>query len=135
MELRIKGKATLAVAYEHTAASVGSGLLEVFSTPDMIGLMENAAQASVLPYLEEGQGTVGIRMEVDHLAATPIGQTVWAESELVEIDGRMLTFKVSAYSNIEKIGEAVHKRCIIYNDRFLAKMNAKYGSGAKLRGE
>lgn len=126
MEKGVKGRAELTVEYKNTAAAVGSGLLEVLSTPDMIALMENAAQSSVLPYLEDGQGTVGIRMEVDHLAAVPIGQTVWAETELTEVNGRMLTFRVSAYSAVEKIGEGVHKRCIILNDRFVAKMNAKY---------
>jgi Predicted thioesterase len=92
----------------------------------MIALIEQAAQQSVNPYLEEGQGTVGIRLEVDHLAATPIGVKVWAETELIEIDKRVLTFKVAAYSDVEKIGEGIHKRCIISQDRFLEKMNGKY---------
>lgn len=126
MELGIKGYAELIVKKEDTAAAVGSGLLEVFSTPSMIALMEKTAQESILNYLEEGQGSVGIRMEADHLAATPVGQKVWAESELVEVDKRILTFKITAYSEVEKIGEAIHKRCIIYNDRFVEKMNAKY---------
>lgn len=126
MEIGIKGRAELTVKYENTAASVGSGLLEVLSTPDMIGLMENAAQASVLPFLEDGQGTVGIRMEVDHLAAVPIGETVWAESELTAVEGKMLTFRVAAFSRVEKLGEGVHRRCIIASDRFLAKMQEKY---------
>ena len=126
MEIGIKGYSEMTVEPKDSAASVGSGLLEVFSTPSMVALMEKTAQDSILPYLEQGQGSVGIRMEVDHLAATPIGQKVHAESELIAIDKRILTFKITAYSEVEKIGEAVHKRCIIFNDRFLEKINERY---------
>ena len=126
MEIGIKGYAETTVDQSNVASSVGSGLLEVFSTPSMIALMEKAAKDSVDPYLEEGQGSVGIRLEVDHLAATPLGQKVWAESELIEIDGRVLTFKETVYSKKEKIGQGIHKRCIISNERFLAKMKARY---------
>ena len=126
MEIGIKGYAETTVDRRNVASSVGSGLLEVFSTPSMIALMEKAAKDSIVPYLEEGQGSVGIRLEVDHLAATPIGQKVWAETELTEIDGRVLTFSVDVYSEKEKIGQGIHKRCIITNERFLAKVLAKY---------
>ena len=126
METGIKGYAETIVDQSNVASSAGSGLLDVFSTPHMIALMEKAAQDSIIPYLEEGQGSVGIRLEVDHLAATPIGQKVWAESELTAIDGRVLTFQVNVYSEKEKIGQGLHRRCIITNERFLAKMKAKY---------
>ena len=129
METGIKGYAEVTVNENNTAAAAGSGLLDVFSTPAMIGLMEKASQESVNSYLEPGQGTVGIRLEVDHLAATPIGEKVWAETELIAIEGKVLTFKVEAFSRIEKIGEGIHKRCIIGESRFLDKMNGKYGSG------
>ena len=127
METGIKGYAETTVSESNTAATAGSGLLDVFSTPAMIALIEKAAHESVGKYLEENQGTVGIRLEVDHLAATPVGEKVWAETELIEIDGRILTFKVEAYTNVEKIGEGIHKRCIIFNDRFIEKTNARYG--------
>lgn len=126
MEVGIKGYSETVVSKENTAASVGSGLLEVFSTPSMVGLMENASKASVAPFLEPGQSTVGMRLEIDHLAPTPIGVKVWAESELIEISGKILTFKVSAYTDVEKIGEGIHKRCIITTEKFLSRMNAKY---------
>ena len=126
METGIKGFAETIVDRSNVASSVGSGLLDVFSTPNMIALMEKAAKDSIAPYLEEGQGSVGIRLEVDHLAATPIGQKVWAESELTEINGRVLTFTVDVYSEKEKIGQGIHKRCIITNERFLAKVRTKY---------
>ena len=126
METGIKGYAETTVNPSNTASSVGSGLLDVFSTPSMIALIEQAAADSVSPYLEDGQGTVGMRLEVDHLAPTPLGEKVWAETELTAIDRRVLTFKVAAFSQKEKIGEGIHRRCIILSDRFLEKMNSKY---------
>ena len=127
METGIRGYAETVVDQTNIASAVGSGLLDVYSTPSMIALMEKAAADSVAPYLEEGQGTVGMRMEADHLAPTPLGQKVRAETELIEIDRRVLTFQIEVFSKKEKIGSAVHKRCIILNDRFLQKMHAKYG--------
>lgn len=125
LEAGIKGFAETPVVHENTAAAVGSGALEVFATPSMIALMEKAALESVQPYLEPGQGTVGVRLEVSHLAATPLGMTVRAESELKAIDRRMLTFQVRAYAGEELIGEGTHQRCIVFNDRFMEKALAK----------
>lgn len=125
MELGIKGTAETVVVYENTAAAVGSGALEVFSTPSMIALMEKASRELVQPYLEEGQSTVGTRLEVSHVAASPIGAHIHAESMLVEIDRRMLTFEVKAYADGELIGEGRHQRCIIYAERFMEKALAK----------
>ena len=125
MELGIKGAAETVVVYENTAAAVGSGALEVFSTPSMIARMEKASRELVQPYLEEGQSTVGTRLEVSHVAASPIGAHIRAESTLVEIDRRMLTFEVKAYADGELIGEGRHQRCIIYAERFMEKALAK----------
>ena len=127
MELKpgIRGEAQVEVVFENTAAAVGSGALEVFATPSMIALMEKAALESVQPFLEEGQGTVGTRLEVSHLAATPVGMTVRAESELTEIDRKRLVFRVAAFAGEEKIGEGTHERFIVNNERFLAKAQAK----------
>lgn len=125
MELGIKGAAETVVVYENTAAAVGSGALEVFSTPSMIALMEKASRELMQPYLEEGQSTVGTRLEVSHVAASPIGAHIRAESTLVEIDRRMLTFEVKAYADGELIGEGRHQRCIIYAERFMEKALAK----------
>lgn len=125
MELGIKGTAETVVVYENTAAAVGSGALEVFSTPSMIALMEKASRELVQPYLEEGQSTVGTRLEVSHVAASPIGARIHAESTLIEIDRRMLTFEVKAYADGELIGEGRHQRCIIYAERFMEKALAK----------
>lgn len=125
LKIGLKGEASVEVVFENTAAAVGSGALEVFGTPSMIALMEKAALQSVQPYLDEGQGTVGLHLDVAHLAATPVGMTVRAESELEKVEGRMLFFRVRAYAGDELIGEGRHQRCIVYNDRFLAKAMAK----------
>lgn len=126
METGIKGYAEVIVSKENVASTVGSGLLDVYSTPCMIGLLEKAASASVAPFLEDGQGTVGMHLDISHLAPTPIGVKVWAETELTEISGRVLTFAVNVFSEKEKIGEGTHKRCIIGVERFLSKMDSKY---------
>ena len=125
LEAGIKGKQKVEVVYENTATAVGSGVLEVFATPCMIALMEKTACDSVLPYLEEGNGTVGTEVNIKHVAATPIGMTVRCESELVEVDGRKLVFKVAAYDDAGLIGEGMHERFIVNNEKFQAKANNK----------
>ena len=125
MEIGIKGKVETVVNEANTAKFVGSGSLDVFATPNMVGLMEQAAQMSVAPYLEEGQGTVGTRLDISHDAATPLGMKVHAESELVEIDRRKLTFKVAAYDEKGMIGEGMHERFIIDISKFQNKADEK----------
>jgi len=102
-----------------------SGLLDVFATPSMIALMEQAALLCVEKYLEEGYTTVGTKVEVNHLASTPKGVAVKAKAELIEIDERRLTFKIEAYDSVEKIGEGIHERFIVNKDRFLTKTYQK----------
>lgn len=125
LETGIKGEQKVEVVYENTATAVGSGVLEVFATPCMIALMEKTACDSVLPYLEEGNGTVGTEVNVKHLSATPIGMTVRCESELVEVDGRRLVFKVAAFDDAGLIGEGMHERFIVNNEKFQSKTNRK----------
>lgn len=121
LALGMTGEATTTVVYENTAAYVGAGGVEVFGTPMMIALMENAAWRAVADGLEEGYVTVGTLVNVRHLAATPLGQQVRATAELVEIDKRRLVFKVEAYDERQKIGEGFHERFIVHLDRFLKK--------------
>ena len=125
LQIGLKGLAQTQVVEANTAAAMGSGALPVFATPAMVALMEQAALTSVQPFLEEGQGTVGVRLEIEHLAATPLGMSVRAESELKAIDGRMLDFAVSAWAGDELIGRGSHRRCIVRSERFLAKAKAK----------
>lgn len=118
------GDATTTVVHENTAAAVGAGGVEVFGTPMMIALMENAAWRAVADELEEGQVTVGTHVNVSHLAATPLGQQVHATAELIEIDGRRLVFHVVAYDERQKIGEGQHERFIVSLERFLSRIKA-----------
>lgn len=125
----LKGRAETVVTLENTAAAVGSGLLPVFATPMMVALMENAAVNAVQDGLEEGQGTVGTRLDLSHDAATPVGMKVWAEAELTELDGRALTFSVTAYDEAGPIGKGTHQRFVIQNEKFLSKAEQKKGVG------
>lgn len=125
IEIGLKGRAETVVVQENTAAAVGSGLVPVFATPSMIALMEQAASSSLLPYLEDGQGSVGTLINVTHESATPIGLKVWAETEVTEVNGKQITFTVSAYDEAGLIGRGTHKRAIITVDRFLSKTEQK----------
>ena len=121
LQVGITGEASTVVVHENTAAAVGAGGVEVFGTPMMIALMENAAWRAVADHLEEGHVTVGTLVNVKHLAATPLGQRVRAHAELVEIDRRRLVFKVEAHDEKQKIGEGTHERFIVQLERFLPK--------------
>ena len=125
IEIGLKGRAETVVNEGNTAAAMGSGLVPVFATPAMIALMEQAAASSLLPYLEDGQGSVGIHLDVSHESATPIGLKVWAESEVTAVDGKQITFTVTAYDEAGLIGRSTHKRACITVDRFLAKTEQK----------
>ncbi len=125
IELGIKGTAETVVVFENTAAAVGSGLVPVFSTPSMIGLMENSAVNAVSPYLPEGEGSVGTFLNVTHDAATPIGVKVWAECELTAMNGKALTFTVTAYDEHGVIGKGTHGRFLINVEKFLSKVEKK----------
>lgn len=115
----------LVVEEKHTAAAFGSGSIYVFSTPMMVGLMENAALKCAEQGLDSGYSTVGTQVNVKHLAATPMGQTVIATAELIGIEGKRLTFKVTAKDEVETIGEGIHERFIIDSEKFLARVNSK----------
>jgi len=115
------------VTPELTANAVGSGGLDVFGTPFMIGMMECAAMWCIQPELPEGKGTVGVEISTNHLAPTPVGMKVTATAEVTAVseNGKMITFKIAAFDEEGPIGEGVHTRAIISNDRFLQKCNEK----------
>lgn len=125
LAIGIKGSSSCTVTPDTTAKSLRSGGLDVFATPMMIALMEEASLLTVRPYLEPGTDTVGTRLDVSHLAATPVGMKVTAESELIEIDRRRLVFAVKAYDESGLIGEGTHERFIVDIDKFIAKCEAK----------
>ncbi|MGE4559783.1 MAG: thioesterase family protein [Desulfobulbus sp.] len=126
MELQIpagvKGRQQLVVTVEDTAAKYGSGLVEVYATPAMVALMEKTCLVSVLPYLPEGYGTVGIRIDISHSRATPVGMQVTCESTLVEIDRRRLVFEVTASDEKGEIGRGRHERFVIETRKFMEKL-------------
>ena len=125
LEIGIKGSSSCTVTLNDTAKALGSGGLDVLSTPKLIALMENAALLSVRPYLEEGSDTVGTLLNVKLLAATPVGMTVRAEAELIEIDRRRLVFSVKAWDEVELVGEGTHERFIVDMEKFTNKCNSK----------
>ena len=117
----IKGTAETLVEKADTAREVGSGELLVYATPCMVAMMEGAACQSVAPYLAEGESTVGTKMNVEHISATPVGMEVRAESVVTALEGRKITFEIHAFDEAGEIGRAVHERVIIKTDRFLEK--------------
>lgn len=121
----IKGRQTVTADPSNSAKTMGSGSLDVFATPAMVALMEKTAVKSVESLLDEGQTTVGIALDIKHSAATPLGMTVTCESELVAVDGRKLTFKVTASDERGEIGSGMHERFIVDAERFQDKTNNK----------
>lgn len=120
-----KGRAECMVDQTNTAKTAGSGTLDVFATPAMVALMEEAAWKSIASQLAEGESTVGTNLSLSHLSASPVGIRVWAESEVVEVDGKRIVLSVSAFDESGKIGEGTHERFIITNERFLSKAQKK----------
>ena len=125
LEQGLIGRAAVTVAEDKTAVAYGSGGIEVFATPAMIGLMENAALTAVDAHLPEGWSTVGTRLDVRHMAATPKGMRVYAEARLVETKGKRLVFEVAAYDDDERIGEGIHERFIVNKESFMKKTEEK----------
>ncbi len=121
----LKGRSETVVTEHNTADAVGSGLVPVFATPYMIALMENAASTSLLPYLAADEGTVGTHLDVAHTSATPIGMKVWADAVVTAVDGKKITFEVSAFDEAGEIGRGTHERSIIRPEKFLAKAQGK----------
>ena len=127
MELKpgIKACKEIIVTKELCADAWGSGGLPVYATPAMIALMENTAWASVESCMEEGRSTVGTKLDVSHLSASPVGARITCESELIEAEGRRLVFRVKASDDAGLIGEGMHERFIINVDKFMARTEAK----------
>jgi len=125
LKIGMTAQAGKIVSEDDTAVKFGSGGVRVFATPMMVALMENAALNAVDPHLGEDSATVGLSLNVKHLAATPVGMKVTAVAELISIEGKKLTFKVEAYDEQEKIGEGIHERYIIKLSKFLERAAQK----------
>ena len=122
IETGIENQNILIVGTKDTASHYGSGSVEVLATPAMIGLMEKTCQHSVLPFLPEGYGTVGVKVDISHSRATPVGRKVICTSLLVEVDRRRLVFEVLAEDEKGEIGKGQHERFIIDTEKFMSKL-------------
>jgi len=122
-----KGAAELVVGEEHTAPRIGSGRVHVLATPVMINLIEAAALDAVENLLPAGHQSLGIRLDIRHYAATPVGMRIRATAELVKIDGRTLEFRVEARDEKEPIGDGTHERVIVNVERFDQRVQKKLG--------
>jgi len=121
----LTGGASVTVTEQMTAAALGSGNVNVYSTPALIALLEAAAIDALKGHLPAGQTSVGTALDVKHLAATPVGMTVTATATLDVIDGRRLVFTVTAADEVEHIGEGTHERFIVNQERFESKVREK----------
>ncbi|MGF1611758.1 MAG: thioesterase family protein [Kiloniellales bacterium] len=123
----LTGTAELLVGEAHTAPSIGSGQVHVLATPVMINLMEAAALDAAERFLPEGHQSLGTRIDVSHVAATPVGMRVRATAEVVELSGNRIVFHVVAHDELELIGEGSHNRVVVEMGRFDHRVQRKLG--------
>ena len=121
----ITNEKSVAVMMENTALAMGSGTLRVFATPAMIALCEGCCAESVEDLLDEGMTSVGVKVDIEHLAASPLGASILCKSRLVAVDGRKLDFEVEIYDNVDLIGKGRHTRFIVDAERFVTTTYAK----------
>lgn len=121
----LRGESGLLVAEEHTAPRIGSGKVHVLATPVMINLFEAAALAAAEHLLPAGHQSLGTKLEVRHIAATPVGMRVRATAELLRIEGRLLVFHVEARDETELIGDGTHERVVVNVSRFDVRIQDK----------
>jgi fluoroacetyl-CoA thioesterase len=120
-----KGKFEQLVETKHLASQLDPSLAAVLSTPTMVAMMEQAAIEAIKPFLDAGESSVGMTIEVSHTAATPPGHRARAEAEVTKVEGRRLEFSVRAFDDVEEIGSGTHRRAVIdaakFNDRLKTK--------------
>lgn len=121
----LTGTAEIVVGPEHTAAFVGSGRIAVLATPVMINLIEAAALAAVEHLLPGGHQSLGIKLDISHTAATPVGLRVTATAEVLHVEGRTITFRVEARDEFEPIGGGSHQRVVVSVERFDERVQRK----------
>lgn len=122
MNIGLKASVTTTVTHSNCACAMGSGSLDVFATPSMVALMEQAACTAITGSLEEGESTVGTLISTAHLKASPLGETITATATLTAVEGRKLLFKVEASDTRGIIGEGTHERFCINIEKFLSKL-------------
>jgi fluoroacetyl-CoA thioesterase len=121
----MKHEVRLKTGPEHSAQKFFHGVPDVFGTPFLGGLFEGTSAALMAPHLAPGEQSVGISMNLKHTAPTPLGMEVRAVTEVTQVEGKKITFKVEGFDDKEKIGDAVHERFIINAEKFLKKVEAK----------
>jgi fluoroacetyl-CoA thioesterase len=121
----LTGTSAIVVGPEHTAPFVGSGRIAVLATPVMINVIEAAALAAVEHLLPAGHQSLGIQLDVSHVAATPVGLRVIATAEVVGVEGRTITFRVEARDEVETIGGGTHQRVVVSVERFDERVQRK----------
>lgn len=125
----MRSEQSFIVEERFTAGHVGSGSLRVLATPSMIAFMERVASEWMQGFLPEGMSSVGVHIDVHHLAATPVGGKVRILCEVAGGEGRRVDFRVEAWDEVEKIGEGTHQRFVIDVERFLKRLETKIGDG------
>lgn len=127
MEITVgmKGEAVTQVEKEDTAQEVGSGSLLVYATPCLAALMEGAACEAIAACIPEGQTTVGTELNISHTSATPVGLEVRAEAEVTAVEGKKISFAITAFDEAGEIGKATHTRVLVNSERFLEKTYQK----------
>jgi len=125
LQIGLVGTASALVVEQRLAPAVGSGSAPVFASPMLIALMEAAAVDCIDAQLPNGHQSLGVHLDVTHASPTPVGFTVTATATLKSIDGRKLTFEVSASDGIDQIGSGSHTRIVVDTARFLARLTAK----------
>ena len=126
----LKGSAEMVVGEQHTAPRVGSGRIRVLATPVMINLIEAAALAAIEQSLPEEHQSLGTRLDITHVAATPVGMRVRASAEVVRVEGRTVYLRVAAHDERELIGEGTHERVVVNVARFDLRVQQKLKPGA-----
>ena len=113
------------VTNEDSAPHLGSGDLAVLATPRLVAWVERTCAELVQRYLLPAQSTVGVYLEVEHLAPTPVGAQVWISVELIEVNDRQLIFNAQIKDEMESVGRVQHRRVIIDRQRFLERVESK----------
>lgn len=125
IKIGLSSEARAIVTDENTACAMGSGCLRVFATPAMCCLMEKAASELMDSLVEEGSTTVGTALSIAHTAATPVGMEVVARAEITGIDGRKISFRVTACDEVGEIGSGTHERFVVLKEKFQSRTDGK----------
>jgi fluoroacetyl-CoA thioesterase len=125
----LHGSADLIVGEQHTAPRIGSGHIHVLATPVMINVIEAAALAAIEHLLPAGHQSLGTRLNITHIAATPVGMRITAHAVVEKVDGRMVTFRVRAQDERDLIGEGMHERVVVNVERFDKRVQEKATRG------